>query len=1090
MIHNSVVVQDGNTLTQTLHGGTAAAPSSLVGSDAGPGNLGWWPGEGQVVGNELQVFYSHAEAGGGGALDIKITEIGIARFALPSLTLQGLTVLPALRANPSRAIGWGAAMADGVGTDTFTYVYGMERRGSYTHLYVARAPKGQVLSGSQWRFWTGSVNVADQWSSDESAAVSIMTGVGASFSVKYIEQYQAYTLVTFDESAPFSNRILAYSARQPTGPFRHGTQVYAAPEAGGNRWVYNARLHLEQNAGGATAVVSYNVNSFDPDELYNDARMYRPRFINATLPPALDASQLPNAPTNLTATSPADGQVRLSWTAPLQPNLRYVIYERKDAATQFNRVRENVTGTTLTFGVLTEGPYEYRVAAVNSVGEGPPSLPATVSVRLPAPASAPANLTASVNADGSVALGWQPVSAAGIVNYRVYQRDVTAGESFAISKTATVNGTTARVSGLAMGDTYEFTVTAFNGTGEGPRSNVARVTPTLPPPPAPTNLTATANGDGTIGLAWGSSGPGVWYWIYYRKVGEASFTRMTYPVSTGTTFTVSYLDNGQEYEFRVTAIGTDGQESAPSNTARATVRYAPPPTPTNLTATANGDGTIGLSWDSSGEGVWYWIYLRDVDRGQAFTRQEYPVANGTTLTVSYLEVGHLYEFRVSAIGPGSTESGQSNTARARSTVPPPGAPTNLRATAGNGQVTLNWNAPAPGTWYWVYMRNVSRGESFTRLTYPVTAGTTFTASFLTNGETYEFYVTAIGPGDTESSPSNAVQARPQVPPPSTPTGLTATSNSDGTIRLSWNSSGAGIWYWIYMRDAAGGSFTRLTYPVTTGTSFTAAYLTLNHTYEFFVTAINAGGESGPSNTARATATMPGPTGLVAWWEDHRAVYLSWNGDPNAYHFIYIRDVAAGGSFVRQPLPVQGRTWQIIRPLNSTAYEFYVTKAANGGETARSNIVSLGATYPLPSAGSLSVTMGASTPVCRKVGDYALFRCTSTVSTTARLADWNPNFRAFPNLNVEWRFTGGETDGNPIGWCTTNSQGVPPSSCQLTTARTATWFIWGNSPPANPVGPQVCIDTIAYATYLLDAHGNSVQRRRTYWACVTPGPPPA
>jgi hypothetical protein len=93
-----------------------------------------------------------------------------------------------------------------------------------------------------------------------------MTGIGASFSVKYLAQYKANVLVTFDESQPFSNRILAYFAEAPTGPFRHATPLYQAPEAGGGRWVYNARLHLEQSAGGATAVVSYNVNSFDPDE--------------------------------------------------------------------------------------------------------------------------------------------------------------------------------------------------------------------------------------------------------------------------------------------------------------------------------------------------------------------------------------------------------------------------------------------------------------------------------------------------------------------------------------------------------------------------------------------------------------------------------------------------------------------------------------------------------------------------------------------------------------------------------------------------------------------------------------------------------
>jgi hypothetical protein len=362
---------------------------------------------------------------------------------------------------------------------------------------------------------------------------------------------------------------------------------------------------------------------------------------------------------------------------------------------------------------------------------------------------------------------------------------------------------------------------------------------------------------------------------------------------------------------------------------------------------------------------------------------------------------------------------------------------------------------------------------------------------LTNGHTYEFYVTAIGPGQTESAPSNTVQARPQVPLPPAPTGLTATANSDGSIRLAWNAAGPNLWYWIYMRDVTlGQSFTRVVYPVTTGTSHTFTGLTLGHTYAFMVTAINAGGEGPPSNTAQATTWMPAPDGLVAWWEDNHAVYLSWNGNPSHMYLIYVRDVARGGGFVRQPLPTSGRTWQIVVPLTSSSYEFYVTRAANGGETGRSNIVSVGAQYPTPSAGNLSVGLSAGPVSCRQLSDYTIYICSSTIRATAGMSGWSTSFRADDHLNVEWRFTGGATDGIRIGVCYPTQAGVPPSGCELTATRTATWHVWATSPPQNPIGPSVCIDTIAYAWYVLDAHGNMTQRRRTYWNCVTPGAPPA
>jgi Fibronectin type III domain len=197
------------------------------------------------------------------------------------------------------------------------------------------------------------------------------------------------------------------------------------------------------------------------------------------------------------------------------------------------------------------------------------------------------------------------VSAAGWVNYRVYQRNITAGQTtFVVSPTAVVDTTAARVSNLVNGERYAFRVTAFNGGGEGPPSNVVEATAIVPPPSAPTNLTATANLDGTIGLTWTTSGPDIWYWIYVRNVtmNEPLFTRLQYPVTSGTSFTAAYLNVGHTYAFYVTAIGSNS-ESPPSNITQATSQVAPPPAPTNLTAVSRPDGTIGLSWTSSGPGV-------------------------------------------------------------------------------------------------------------------------------------------------------------------------------------------------------------------------------------------------------------------------------------------------------------------------------------------------------------------------------------------------------------------------------------------------------------------------------------------------------
>ncbi|MFC0528744.1 fibronectin type III domain-containing protein [Phytohabitans kaempferiae] len=1261
MVHNSVVIQDGDTLTETLIGGTPTNPHQFVGTPStDPDDLGWWPGEARVVGGELHVFYTHVGHGGGGALSFTTLDQAVARFSLPDLTLVSLTPL-----GLGKQIDWGAAAVPG--GDGYIYVYGTANDGATRNMYVARAPENTVTNAASLRFWNG-----QSWSALESQAARVMTDVGAGFSVK--EHNGRYVLVTFDESQPFTARILGFSAETPTGPFLHPRLLYQAPEASGNTYVYNARIHPEQSSSG-DFVVSYNVNSFDPDDVYANARRYRPKFVDVTLPPPVDASLLPDAPRALTGSANSTGAVNLSWTMPggaKNSNVVYRVYQRNaDAgATQFTRPSGTVSATSTTVGIFNPGVYEFRVTAQNTSGEGPPSLPVSVVVVIPPPAQAPANLTGTANPDGSVSLSWGAVSGAGWINYRVYQRNLTANEAdFAEARSAVVNGTTARITGLTRGGVYEFRVHAFNGGGEGPPSNVVQLTSRIDPPPRPTNLVASSNEDGTIGLTWTSSGPGIWYWVYSRDVTadpDAQFTRHEYPVSTGPANTAGYLTVGHTYEFYVVAFN-EGGESLASNTVSAVSRIAPPPAPTNLVATSREDGTIGLSWTSSGAGIWYYVYYRDIDNGEAtftksiypvvdrttftagyltaghryefyvtsineggesasnhvearstvapppaptnltvspsddgtielswgssgpdiwywvyyrnvsdgeaFTRIQYPVSTGTTFTAGYLTVGDTYAFYVTAIAASGDESAPSNTAQAVSYMPPPAAPRNLRATAGNGQVILNWTAPAAGLWYYVYTRDVTAGGQFVRSQYPITSGTTHTATVLTNGHTYAFYVTTIGTGGGESPPSNTVQAVPRLPVPPAPTNLTATARADGTIRLTWGSSGAGIWYWVYTRDVtSAGSFTRSKYPVSNGTAFTVDHLTLNHRYAFYVTAFNDGGESPRSNTVEATATVPpppapsnvtatarndgtirltwnssgsglwyyvytrdvtaggsfqrsrypitngtaysagylvvghvyafyvraineggegpasstvqatatilAPSNVRAGWTDHATARVSWSsGNPGGWFYLYVRDVDAGGAFVRQTYPVSGRTWQVVRPLGGSAYQFYVTEIGPyGGESPRSPTVTLASNYPLPAAGSVSAQVPYS---LRCYVTYIEF-CEATVYPTATLSGWSPNFQYLNQLNIGWEIRhNGNLRRSSSDYCRGASDGI--TSCQRTGPTfTVAW--------ARALGPPtICVRTTGFGHYYRNSDDYTrIERSRN--DCVVPGSP--
>ena len=97
----------------------------------------------------------------------------------------------------------------------------------------------------------------------------------------------------------------------------------------------------------------------------------------------------------------------------------------------------------------------------------------------------------------------------------------------------------------------------------------------------------------------------------------------------------------------------------------------------------------------------------------------------------------------------------------------------------------------------------------------------------------------------------ATPASPGAPKP--PSGLAAMAG-DNRVELSWTGSSAAASYTV-KRATSSGDYTT-TFPGITTTSYADATALNSTTYYYVVTALNTGGESGPSNEASATAAAP------------------------------------------------------------------------------------------------------------------------------------------------------------------------------------------------------------------------------------------
>jgi hypothetical protein len=87
--------------------------------------------------------------------------------------------------------------------------------------------------------------------------------------------------------------------------------------------------------------------------------------------------------------------------------------------------------------------------------------------------------------------------------------------------------------------------------------------------------------------------------------------------------------------------------------------------------------------------------------------------------------------------------------------------------------------------------------------------------------------------------------------PAAPTGLTALAGKR-KISLSWTASSGATSYNVKRSTTSGGPYATIASSVTT-TTYTDSGLTTGRTYYYVVTAVNAAGESAPSNQAGATA---------------------------------------------------------------------------------------------------------------------------------------------------------------------------------------------------------------------------------------------
>ncbi len=125
-------------------------------------------------------------------------------------------------------------------------------------------------------------------------------------------------------------------------------------------------------------------------------------------------------------------------------------------------------------GLQPGTPYDVEVVAVNSAGQSDPSaiLTFTTTAVVPVLPSAPTGLTSTSTTNTSVNLSWTaPTVGSAPITYQT-QWSPTGLNSWTNGPLVGPGVTTAQITGLSPGTTYDFQVQAINGAGSGPFSTI------------------------------------------------------------------------------------------------------------------------------------------------------------------------------------------------------------------------------------------------------------------------------------------------------------------------------------------------------------------------------------------------------------------------------------------------------------------------------------------------------------------------------------------------------------------------------------------------------------------------------------------
>ncbi|XP_067434640.1 protein tyrosine phosphatase receptor type Db isoform X3 [Thunnus thynnus] len=275
---------------------------------------------------------------------------------------------------------------------------------------------------------------------------------------------------------------------------------------------------------------------------------------------------LPKAPGTPVVTERTATSITLTWdSGNPEPVSYYIIQHRAKGSEDPYKEIDGIATTRYSVGGLSPySHYDFRVAAVNTIGQGPSSEVVEARTAEQAPSSPPRQVRGRMLSTTTAIIHWdEPEEPNGqVVGYRVYYTSDNTLPVNQWEKQMVRSANFITIQGLTPNKTYYIRVLAFTSVGDGPLSQDLQIIAKTGVPSQPSEFKGEAKSETSILLSWVAPPQGgpdnqiTGYELVYRRADETEEKKVSFEPTTS--YLLKNLKPFSTYTFQLAARSKHG----------------------------------------------------------------------------------------------------------------------------------------------------------------------------------------------------------------------------------------------------------------------------------------------------------------------------------------------------------------------------------------------------------------------------------------------------------------------------------------------------------------------------------------------------